>query len=105
MNNKIGATIKDYLIITFGLLVFTIGWVVFIIPAEITGGGISGVAAVIFYATKIPVSISFLAINIVLVLIAIKILGANFGVKTIFSIAVLTGFFALFQDVVRTYCR
>ncbi|MBT3385761.1 MAG: YitT family protein [Prolixibacteraceae bacterium] len=101
MNNKIGATIKDYLIITFGLLVFTIGWVVFIIPAEITGGGISGVAAVIFYATKIPVSISFLAINIVLVLIAIKILGANFGVKTIFSIAVLTGFFALFQDVVK----
>lgn len=101
IKQKLSLIIKDYLIITFGLLVFTTGWVVFIIPAEITGGGISGVAAVIFYATKIPVSISFFAINIVLVVVAIKILGANFGVKTIFSILVLTVFFALFQNVVK----
>ena len=100
-NKKVAEAIKDYLIITFGLLVFTIGWVVFIIPAEITGGGISGVAAVIYYATKIPVSVSFLVINIALVLLAIKILGANFGLKTIFSIAILTGFFALFQNIIK----
>jgi len=100
-NSKVASIIKDYLIITFGLLIFVVGWLFFLIPAEITGGGISGVAAVIFYATKIPVSISFLAINIVLVLVAIKILGANFGVKTIFSIGVLTAFFALFSDVIK----
>jgi uncharacterized membrane-anchored protein YitT (DUF2179 family) len=100
-NSKVASIIKDYLIITFGLLIFVVGWLFFLIPAEITGGGISGVAVVIFYATKIPVSISFLAINIVLVLVAIKILGANFGVKTIFSIGVLTAFFALFSDVIK----
>ena len=100
-NGKVARIIKEYFIITFGLFVFTLGWVLFIIPAEITGGGISGVAAVIFYATKFPVSISYLIINIALVLIAIKILGANFGVKTIFSILVLTIFFAVFQDVVK----
>ena len=100
-NKKLSGIIKDYSIISFGLLVFTIGWMLFIIPAEITGGGISGVAAVIFYATKIPVSISFFAINIILVLVAIKILGANFGVKTIFSIIILTIFFAVFQDFVK----
>ncbi len=83
---KISEVIKDYVIITLGLLTFTAGWVLFLIPAEITGGGISGVAVVIFYATKIPVSVSFLAINVVLVLVAIKILGANFGIKTIYSI-------------------
>jgi uncharacterized membrane-anchored protein YitT (DUF2179 family) len=42
-----------------------------------------------------------LAINVVLVLIAIKILGASFGVKTIYSIAILTVFFAVFQNVVK----
>jgi uncharacterized membrane-anchored protein YitT (DUF2179 family) len=98
-NDKLATTIKDYTIITFGLLLFTMGWVLFLIPAEITGGGISGVAAVIYFATKIPVSITFLAINAVLVLVAIKILGANFGVKTIYSILVLSAFFALFQNV------
>jgi uncharacterized membrane-anchored protein YitT (DUF2179 family) len=96
---KITEVIKDYVIITLGLLAFTAGWVLFLIPAEITGGGISGVAVVIFYATKIPVSVSFLAINVVLVLVAIKILGANFGIKTIYSIGVLTLFFAVFQNI------
>lgn len=101
ITKKLSTTIKDYTIITFGLLLFTVGWVVFIIPAEITGGGISGVAAVVYYATKIPVSITFLVINAVLVLVAIKILGANFGVKTIYSILVLSAFFALFQNIIK----
>ena len=101
MNPKLATAIKDYSIITFGLLMFTMGWVLFLIPAEITGGGVSGVAAVVYFATKIPVSITFLAINVVLVLVAIKILGANFGIKTIYSIAVLTVFFAFFQNILK----
>ncbi|MFW5755941.1 MAG: YitT family protein [Tangfeifania sp.] len=100
-NQKVAEVVKDYVIITFGLLAFTAGWVLFLIPAEITGGGISGVGAVIFYATKIPVSVTFLAVNVVLVLVAIKILGANFGIKTIFSIVVLSVFFAVFQNILK----
>lgn len=100
-NQKAAEVVKDYVIITLGLLVFSMGWVLFLIPAEITGGGISGVGVVIYYATKIPVSVSFLAINILLVLVAIKILGANFGIKTIYSIGVLTLFFAVFQNIIK----
>lgn len=101
MKHRLAGPIKDYTIITFGLLLFALGWLLFLIPAEITGGGVSGIAAVVFFATKIPVSITFLVINAVLVLIAIKILGASFGVKTIYSIAVLTVFFAVFQNVLE----
>ena len=101
MKPKYAGAIKDYAIITFGLLLFVLGWLLFLIPAEITGGGVSGIAAVVFFATKIPVSITFLIINAILVLIAIKILGASFGVKTIYSIAVLTVFFAVFQNVLK----
>lgn len=100
-NNKVVNVIKDYVIITFGLLMFSMGWVLFLIPAEITGGGISGVGAVVFFATKIPVGVTFLAVNVVLVLVALKILGANFGVKTIYSILVLTLFFSLFQNILK----
>lgn len=100
-NTRIARLIRDYAVITFGLLLFAAGWVMFLIPAEITGGGISGVAAVVYFATEIPVSITYFVINVFLVLVAIKILGANFGVKTIYSIIVLTVFFALFQNVVR----
>jgi uncharacterized membrane-anchored protein YitT (DUF2179 family) len=101
MNRKLAVAIKDYIIITFGLSLFALGWVVFLIPAEITGGGISGVGAVLYFAAKIPVSVTYLSINVILVLIAIKILGANFGLKTIYSILILTLFFALFQNIVE----
>jgi uncharacterized membrane-anchored protein YitT (DUF2179 family) len=101
MNRKLAIAIKDYIIITFGLLLFALGWLVFLIPAEITGGGVSGVGAVLYFAAKIPVSITYLSVNAVLVLIAIKILGANFGVKTIYSILVLSLFFAVFPGIVK----
>lgn len=101
MEHKYASLIKDYIIITIGLLSFVLGWVLFLIPAEITGGGVSGISAVVYFATKIPVSVTFLAINAILVLIAIKILGASFGVKTIYSILVLTLFFALFQNIIK----
>ena len=34
--------IKPYVTIVFGLFIFTIGWTAFLIPSEITGGGVSG---------------------------------------------------------------
>lgn len=100
-NKKLTRVLQDYSIMTLGLLVFAMAWVLFIIPAEIAGGGISGVAAVIYYATGVPVSLTYFVINIFLVIIAIKVLGANFGVKTIYSISVVTAIFALFQDLVK----
>lgn len=100
-NGKVVRVLRDYLIISFGLLVFAMGWILFLIPAEINGGGISGVAAVIFFATGWPVGLTYLAINVVLVLIAIKILGASFGVKTIFSIVVVSAIFALCPNVLE----
>lgn len=101
MSQKVASVVKDYLIITLGLLVYTMSWIAFLIPAEITGGGISGVAVVIYYATGFPVAVSYLIINALLVLIAIKVLGANFGVKTIYSIVVMSAFFALFQNILK----
>jgi uncharacterized membrane-anchored protein YitT (DUF2179 family) len=101
MKQRFNPVIKDYTIITFGLLVYAFGWLFFLIPAHITGGGVSGIAAVVFFATKIPVSITYLAINAILVLIAIKILGASFGFKTIYSILALSLFFAIFQNTLQ----
>ena len=79
---------KAYSIITIGLLIYVLGWVVFIIPNNMVGGGVSGVSAIIFYATKIPVSVSFFVINLILLLIALKVLGKGFGIKTVYAIVV-----------------
>jgi uncharacterized membrane-anchored protein YitT (DUF2179 family) len=96
--------IRVWTIITFGLFLNAFAWVAFLIPGKIIGGGITGVATLVFYATEgwgfqIPVSVSFFVINVFLIALAIKILGASFGVKTIYSVIMLTFFFGLLQGI------
>lgn len=47
---------KDYFNITLGLLLYTFGFTVFLLPYEIVTGGIAGIGAIVFYATKFPFS-------------------------------------------------
>jgi len=93
-------TIRAHIIITFGLLLNALGWTAFLIPAKITGGGITGVSTLIYYASSFPLGVSYLIINAILVFFAIKILGRSFGVKTIFSVLVLSGFFSVLQQII-----
>ncbi len=98
---KLRTTITDYLIIAFGMALYVLSWTVFLIPAEITGGGISGLSAVIFYSSKIPVAASYFIINVFLIIIAIKVLGASFGIKTIFSMLVATLLFWVTPGLIK----
>ena len=97
---KLRKTLQDYIIITFGLLLFAVSWTLFLLPAQITGGGVAGIGAVIFFSTGIPMGLTYFIVNIFLVILAIKILGANFGVKTIFSILVLTVALTALQKII-----
>jgi uncharacterized membrane-anchored protein YitT (DUF2179 family) len=95
---EIKSVIKDYTIMLAGLILYVLSWTLFLIPAQITGGGISGLAAVIYYSTKIPMGLTYFAINVVLISFALKILGPNFGVKTVFNMVALTLLFAIPQE-------
>ncbi|MBQ7421965.1 MAG: YitT family protein [Prevotella sp.] len=90
LNHKlIWREVKDYLFITFGLLLYTFGWTVFLLPYEIVTGGVTGIAALIYYATRFPIENSYLFINAALLAVALKILGWRFMVKTIYAIVCL----------------
>jgi uncharacterized membrane-anchored protein YitT (DUF2179 family) len=92
--------LKSYTIVTFGLFLNALGWTAFLLPGKIVGGGISGLAAIIFYATGIPVGYPYLIINAVLILFAIKVLGASFGIKTVYSVIMLALFLTLQQKFI-----
>ena len=92
--------IKTYGIITIGLFINALAWTAFLIPSEIVGGGITGASALMFYATGFPVAITFLLINILLIIFGIKNLGFAFGVKTVYGIAVLSLFLGVMQPLI-----
>lgn len=81
--------VKDYTFITLGLMLYTFGWCVFLLPYQIVTGGVTGLAAIIFYATRFPIQDSYLFINIALLVVALKVLGLKFMMKTIYAIIML----------------
>lgn len=93
--------VKDYIIITLGLVSYAMGWAAFLIPYQITTGGTTGIGAIVFYATGFPIQWSYFIINAVLMTFAIKILGPKFSIKTTYAIFVLTFLLWFFQLLVN----
>ena len=105
LKKKIGRESKDYLAITFGLICYALGWVAFLLPYQITTGGVSGIAAIIYYATGVEIQVSYFVINAVFLGFALKILGPKFSVKTIYAIFMLTFLLWIFQVLVNNYIQ
>ena len=82
--------VRDYLTIAVGMLSYCIGWGIFLLPNNITTGGVAGVSSILFWATGFPVQSSYFIINAALLLIALRVLGWRFCVKTIYAVTVLT---------------
>ena len=98
---KIWSTIKSYLVIAFGLLLYALAWTIFIVPNGMVGGGVTGASAVIQYCTGFNMSYSYFIINVVLLLIALKVLGRGFGFKTVFAIIVTSLYLRVIPELIH----
>jgi uncharacterized membrane-anchored protein YitT (DUF2179 family) len=85
---KIFAEIRSYTGITAGLFLYVFSWVAFLIPNEIVGGGVTGLATVVHFVSgkAIPISYTFFILNIILLGLGFYILGKSFGIKTVYGV-------------------
>jgi len=94
-------TLKEYLLISFGILLNALGWMAFLVPSEITGGGVSGIGTILFYSAELPVGLTVLVINLLLLALGVKILGARFGIKTVYASITLPMALSLFGTLIK----
>ena len=80
---------KDYIFITLGLLLYAFAFTVFLMPYEIVTGGVTGMSAIVYYATGFKIENTYMLINISLLIVALRILGFKFMLKTIYAIFAL----------------
>lgn len=94
--------IKEYVLITLGILLYVTGWSLFLIPNNLVGGGVSGVAAILQYATQghIKIGTTYFVVNAILLVIALFILGKGFGGKTVFAVIMASIGLNVLQDLI-----
>lgn len=102
MSNKFKIdSVKEYVTIIIGLALYALAWTGFLLPHEITTGGVTGIGALLYYAKGIPVAATYLAINGVLLIISIQQLGLKFCLRTMFGVAMLTIFLSVSQSLIK----
>ncbi|WP_346353443.1 YitT family protein [Azotosporobacter soli] len=82
--------VKDYIGMTVGIFLLAVSLNMFLIPNKVAAGGISGLATVLYHLTGWPVGVVMLVFNIPLFLIGVKILGARYGMNTLYGAAMLS---------------
>lgn len=92
---------KDYALIFFGLALYAVGLIGFIKPVGIVTGGLTGIALLIEYASGIPLQYTYFLTNCVLLVVALKLLGLKFMIKTIYGVIVLTSLLTICQMFIK----
>jgi uncharacterized membrane-anchored protein YitT (DUF2179 family) len=92
--------IKEYLLITLGIVIYTVGWAIFLTPNNLIGGGVSGISAIIQYAVGLKMGYSYFLINTVLLIVSLFIIGPSFGIKTVYAIILASVCLNVFQTII-----
>lgn len=92
--------LKDYAVITLGSVVYALAWTFFLLPYHIVSGGVTGLSAIVFYATGIPLQYTYFGINAILLVFALKIIGFRFMTKTIYATFMLSFMLSFTQTLV-----
>lgn len=96
---KIWITAKDYVFMTFGIALYALGFCAFILPEKVVIGGLAGVGTIIYLLTGIPVAYSQFAINMILLMIAWRVVGKQFVLGTIYGATMISVFVGIFQPL------
>lgn len=100
LKSSIGELLKEYGLVTLGVISYALGWSIFLLPNNLIGGGVSGFASILYYATGIPMGVTYLVLNVVLLIIGTKILGTGFGGKTIYAIVMTSALLTVMPSLI-----
>ena len=88
LHKSVWTRVKEWALVTLGILIYVTGWALFLMPNNLVGGGISGIASMVQYATggTIQMGYTYFVLNAILIVAAVIVIGMGFGAKTIYAI-------------------
>ena len=100
LKSSLGTLVKEYALVTLGVVSYALGWSIFLLPNNLIGGGVSGFASILFYATGLPMGVTYFILNVLLLVRCTKILGTGFGGKTIYAIVMTSVMLSIMPKII-----
>lgn len=94
---RIRELIFDYIFIALGTGIYSAAVALLLEPAEITPGGLTGVAVVFNDIFSLPTGLTIIVLNLPLIVAGLKVFGGDFIIKTAVSV-MLTSFYVEFFE-------
>lgn len=101
IKQKIKSIVFEYCGLAIGSVIMALALVFFLIPAKIAPGGVSGLAIVLYHLFDLPVGLLMLLFNIPLFIVGLRLLGKQFGSRTLFSFIVVSLVTDFYDTVLR----
>jgi len=87
--------VKEYLLIIIGSALAGFGIAAFNMPAMIAGGGVNGIATILYHTFGFEPGLSMLVMNVPLFIIGMRIFGPSYGLKSLMGMVLLSLFVSL----------
>lgn len=100
LQRSLGTILREYGLVTIGVISYALGWSIFLLPNNLIGGGVSGFASILYYATGLSMGVTYFILNVILLIVGTKILGTGFGGKTIYAIFMTSIMLSLMPKVI-----
>lgn len=91
--------IKKYILAILGGVIVGVGVGLILLPLKLSTGGLSGVSTLLYYLLDVNAGVTTLILNIPLFIIAIKMFGVNYSVRTLCSMGALSIALMLMENI------
>ena len=93
---------KSNMLFLLGIVIYVISYVCFLLPYQLISGGMNGISTIIYYTLGFPPSITYLVMNVLLILLGLKVMGWRYSLKTVVAIFIISFLINIFQQAITT---
>ena len=98
MRGRFAGQVRKFIWINVGVFIMALGLYIFLMPAELAVGGVTGIAMVMQHFFKyVNIGILMIGLNLILFVVAFLVLGFEFGGYTIYCSFLLSSMLGIFE--------
>jgi uncharacterized membrane-anchored protein YitT (DUF2179 family) len=88
-------------LVVLGSAIMAVGYSLFLIPHHFVPGGVSGIAIIVNYFTRLPVGTLIMVLNVPVFIFGIRIMGRKYGLRSLLGMVISSLLIDFFYEVLK----